>query len=210
MTFNMLRDRWQDTLHAIFKRVEARRKRLADLGEKSLRDGETSMDLSRFSEPMALFKDIFTQLLAPKRLIDAIPQKNDLFYELEGDELSVSTLSGGEKEVLNIAFDFVMREPSHCIVVFDEPELHLHPELTYKLIQTLKAIGERNQFLFCTHSPEIITASLDHSVIFIAPPQDDDSNQAMLVTPEDETHLALKLLGQSIGIISLGKWNSFS
>ena len=205
ITFRMLRDRWQDTLHAIFKKVEARRRRLASRAENLLKDGKKSMDLSGYSDLLAPFKETFTQLLTPKRLLDVQPQKHDLFYEHEGTELSVSTLSGGEKEVLNIAFDFVMRSPSDCIIVFDEPELHLHPELTYKLIQTLKAIGDRNQFLFCTHSPDIITASLDHSVIFITPPKDDDSNQAMLATPDDETHLALKLLGQSIGIISLGR-----
>lgn len=204
-TFGRFRDRWQDTLHAIFKRVEARRRRIADRGENLLKDGKKSMDLSRFSDPLAPFRETFTQLLAPKRLLDAQPQKQDLFYEFEDAEFSVSTLSSGEKEVLNIAFDFVMRSPSDCIIVFDEPELHLHPELTYKLIQTLKAIGDRNQFLFCTHSPDIITASLDHSVVFIAPPKDDDFNQAVLATPDDETHLALKLLGQSIGIISLGR-----
>ena len=205
MTFAGLRDRWQDTLHAIFKRVESRRRRIANRAETLLEKGEKSMDLSRFSDPMAPFKETFSQLLSPKRLLNAEPEKQDLFYELEGTELSVNTLSGGEKEVLNIAFDFVMRSPSDCIIVFDEPELHLHPELSYKLIRTLRAVGDRNQFLFCTHSPDIITASLDHSVVFIAPPKEDDFNQAVLATPDDETHLALKLLGQSIGIISLGR-----
>ncbi len=106
---------------------------------------------------------------------------------------------------MNIVFDFLLRKPADCIVIFDEPELHLHPELSYKLLQTLRGIGSNNQFIFCTHSPDIITASLDSSVIFIAPPKDADSNQAIVVREEDETHQALKLLGQSIGIISLGK-----
>jgi AAA ATPase domain len=64
-------------------------------------------------------------------------------------------------------------------VIFDEPELHLHPELSYRLIQTLRAAGVRNQFIFCTHSAEIISASLDNSVVFIAPPKEPPINQAM-------------------------------
>jgi hypothetical protein len=114
-------------------------------------------------------------------------------------------LSSGEREVVNIVFDFLLRAPSDCVVIFDEPELHLHPELSYRLLQTLRRTGIRNQFIFCTHSAEIITASLKHTVVFIAPPKDDTFNQALLVKEDDETHQALKLMGQSIGIISLGK-----
>lgn len=42
---------------------------------------------------------------------------------------------------MNVVFDFLLRNPSDCIVLFDEPELHLHPELSYKLLQTLRTAG---------------------------------------------------------------------
>jgi AAA domain, putative AbiEii toxin, Type IV TA system len=123
---------------------------------------------------------------------------------------STSTiLSSGEREVVNIAFDFQLRQPRDCIVFFDEPELHLHPELSYKLLRTLRSIGERNQFILSTHSPDVISASLDQSVVFVAPSQEgaDGSfeNQAIPVAESDETNQALRLLGQSIGIVALGK-----
>src|SRR5205823_1764116 len=86
-----------------------------------------------------------------------------------------------------------------------EPELHLHPELSYKLLQALSAQGSNNQFVFCTHSPDIISASLENSVAFITPKTPAIDNQAIVVHRDDATHHALKLLGQSIGIISLGK-----
>jgi hypothetical protein len=69
----------------------------------------------------------------------------------------------------------------------------------------LSSIGKNNQFIFCTHSPEIITASIENSVVFLKPRQGDHSNQALLVRRDDNTHHALNLLGQSIGIISLGR-----
>ena len=105
--------------------------------------------------------------------------------------------------MVNIVFDFILRNPSDCVIIFDEPELHLHPEL--KLLQTLSSIGKNNQFIFCTHSPEIITASIENSVVFLTPKRPDRSNQALMVSRDDVTHHALNLLGQSIGIISLGK-----
>jgi hypothetical protein len=94
-------------------------------------------------------------------------------------------------------------------VFFDEPELHLHPELSYRLLQALQEIGKNNQFIFATHSPDIISASLDRSVIFVSSPELDMNqqpiNQALPVTEGDSTNRALQLLGHSIGIISLGR-----
>ena len=110
---------------------------------------------------------------------------------------------------MNIVFDFILRTSSDCIVFIDEPELHPHPELSYKLLQALRSAGTRNQFVFCTHSPDIITASLDQTVIFLAPPvaNADGSyrNQAIRVRDDDATNEALRLLGQSIGVIALGR-----
>jgi len=105
-----------------------------------------------------------------------------------------------------VVFDFLLRKPKDNIIFFDEPELHLHPELCFKLIQALKLSGERNQFIFCTHSSEIITSSLDNTVVFIkANPNNTNENQAIVVKENDETNKALKMLGHSVGIISLGK-----
>jgi hypothetical protein len=75
----------------------------------------------------------------------------------------------------------------------------------YKLLQTLSRVGKRNQFIFSTHSPEIISASLENTVVFITPPRGANVNQAIVVHRDDQTHNALQTLGQSIGVISLGK-----
>ena len=81
----------------------------------------------------------------------------------------------------------------------------MHPELSYKLLQTLSSIGRRNQFIFATQSPEIISASLENTVVFVRPPQGDADNQAIVINRDDQTDHALQALGQSIGVISLGK-----
>lgn len=148
-------------------------------------------------------------LLAPKQMLDPTARDQRLQYTIGTNTLEFATLSSGEREVVNIAFDFLLRRPSDCIVFFDEPELHLHPELSYKLLQTLRSIGTRNQFVLSTHSPDVITASLDQSVIFVSPPRTSPEgapeNQAIAVTEADETNRALRLLGQSIGIVALGR-----
>ena len=203
-SFNELKNRFQDTMHSIFRKLHSRREEMANRAETMQREGHTSMMLD-FTDPLIPFKRAFTQLLAPKELLDPEIKRQALFYQFEGKQLPLSALSSGEREVVNIVFDFILRNPSHSIVIFDEPELHLHPELSYKLLQTLQTVGESNQFIFCTHSPEIITAALDNTVVFVSPPTADDRNQAIPVREDDDTHQALRLLGQSIGIVALGR-----
>jgi len=211
--FNSLASRFNDTVHSIFRKVRSRREALALRAEELIQtkrfeensDFVIRIDASDFPDPLLPFKDPFSQLLAPKVLVEPEPRNQQLFYSMSGHELPLTSLSSGEREVVNIVFDFILRNPNDCIVIFDEPELHLHPELSYKLLQTLRNAGHRNQFIFCTHSAEIISASLDYSVIFISPPKPGGGNQAVQVREEDETHQALKLMGQSIGIVSLGK-----
>lgn len=202
--FSRLRERFQDTQHSLFRKVQSQEKEIAKRAKELLRSGSESMPLD-FPDPLQPFKNAFRQLLAPKTLLDPDPRDQQLFYEYLGQRFPISCLSSGEREVINIVFDFILRNPSDCIVIFDEPELHLHPELSYKLIQTLRSSGSNNQFFLCTHSPDIITSSLDHSVVFLSPARSTNHNQAICVHEDDETNQALRLLGQSIGIVSLGK-----
>ena len=199
-----LKSRWQDTQHAIFKKVLALRSTLGASAMRFRREGKDSMALS-FNDPLQPFKDAFTKLLSPKILVEPDLQNQTLMYQ-EGDEKRpIETLSSGEREVLNIAFDFILRKPSDCVVFFDEPELHLHPELLNRLIKTLRTSGERNQFFLISHSPEVIASSLEDTVIFLTKPKSDNSNQATILKPGGETTEALSALGQSVGVVALGK-----
>ena len=203
-TWSTLRNRFQDTLHAIFRKIHSLESDIARKARELQRQGESKMDLD-FEDPLRPFKEAFSQLLSPKVLHDADIKKQRLTYQHDGQTFGLESLSSGEKEVLNTTFDFLLRSPSHCIVFFDEPELHLHPELSYRLLNTLRSIGTRNQFILCSHSPDIISATLDQSVVFIAPKKTGVANQAVLVREDDQTNQALRLLGHSIGIVALGK-----
>lgn len=203
-SFNTLASRFQDTLHSIFKKVQSQKTSIANRAIQLREAGHGSMNLN-FDDPLVPFKEVFHQLLSPKVLKGINNQGNSLQIETSSGEITEQNLSSGEREVLNIAFDFLLRQPSDCVIFFDEPELHLHPELTNKLLNTLKNIGENNQFIYCTHSAELISANLDNSVVFIQPALADGGNQAVKISLEDETYDLLKTIGQSIGVVSLGK-----
>lgn len=135
-SYRYLRDRYDDVQHSLFKLVESQRRKIAAQAELLMAQGITKMSLD-FADPLKRFKEAFHQLLAPKEFVSVDTRRQQIIYSFEGQELPMSTLSSGEREVVNIVFDFLLRNPSDCIVFFDEPELHLHPELSYKLLQTL-------------------------------------------------------------------------
>ncbi len=199
-----LNHRWEDTQHAIFKKLESQRTSIGNRAIQLRNEGRDSMRLL-FSDPMIPFNEAFSKLLGPKTFATPRIREQRLTYMDGENEFDIEYLSSGEREVLSIAFDFILRNPSHCIVFFDEPELHLHPELLYRLIMTLRSVGESNQFILLTHSAELISSSLDESVIFLTPPKEDQGNQAVKIEPTGDVAEALHQLGQSVGIVSLGK-----
>ena len=204
ISFTGLANRWQDTQHAIFRKIQSQKTSIANRAIQLRNEGHTQMNLE-FSDPLEPFQNAFEKLLSPKKLHRADVQNQRLMYMEDSEQRDVDTLSSGEREVLNITFDFILRKPSHCVVFFDEPELHLHPELLARLITTLRTVGESNQFILISHSPEVIASSLDDTVIFLTPPREDQSNQAVVLEEKDSAAEALHRLGQSIGVISLGK-----
>ncbi|HEX4996926.1 MAG TPA: AAA family ATPase, partial [Terriglobia bacterium] len=203
-SFNPLKSRWQDTIHAIFKKIQNQKNSIASRAIQLKEAGHSTMNLE-FADPLDPFREAFDRLLGPKRLVGVDIQKQTLRYAEGEREDNVASLSSGEREVLNIIFDFILRQPSDCVVFFDEPELHLHPELLHKLIATLRSVGKNNQFFLVSHSPSVISASIEDSVVFLTPPKGDGSNQAVLVKPDDLTSSVLHKLGQSIGVVALGR-----
>ena len=199
-----LRNRWEDTQHAIFKKLENQRTSVGNRAIQLRNEGHDSMQLT-FSDPMIPFNEAFSKLLGPKTFTKPRIRDQRLMYMDGENEFDIKSLSSGEREVLGIAFDFILRNPSHCIVFFDEPELHLHPELLSRLITTLRHVGESNQFILVTHSADLISSSLDETVVFLTPPKEDRSNQAVKIEPTGDVAEALHQLGQSVGIVSLGK-----
>ncbi len=204
LSFGGLVNRWQDTQHAIFKKIQSQKTSIANRAIQLRNEGHRQMNLG-FNDPLEPFRDAFEKLLGPKKLHRADVQSQQLIYVEDSEQRDIQTLSSGEREVLNITFDFILRKPSHCVVFFDEPELHLHPELLARLITTLRTVGESNQFILISHSPEVIASSLDDTVIFLTPPREDQLNQAVVLEEKDFAAEALHRLGQSIGVISLGK-----
>jgi ABC-type cobalamin/Fe3+-siderophores transport system ATPase subunit len=202
--YQPMKGRFEDTIQSLYRKIRSQKEDISKRALSLKEAGETSMPLD-FKYPLEKFEEAFSKLLPGRTLEKLNEQSQTVMYKIDDAILPLTSLSSGEREVVTIVFDFLLRDPKDSIIVFDEPELHLHPELSYRLLRTLRDVGERNQFVLSTHSPDIITASLDQSVVFVAPPNVERSNQAVQLREDGEAAKILHLIGQSIGVISLGK-----
>ena len=113
-----------------------------------------------------------------------------------GDKVPFQDLSSGEKEVFFILSFFLRNDVRDAIVVLDEPELHLHPELGRLLIRTIQEIRPRNQVWIATHSGEIIDEAGRDRVFLL---DRREHGRTVRVTPATDESRAARLLRELFG-----------
>src|SRR5665213_1384134 len=152
--------------------------------------------------------DALLQLLFPEYKFTE-PTKDipdNLYVELPTrDTIPFNDLSSGEKEVFFITTFFLGQNVQNAVILIDEPELHLHPELARLLIKTMLSVKPHNQIWVATHNPEIIDeAGLDHTT-FIE--RDPATRKAIATNGADEdagVQQLRKLFGLS-GFMGVGR-----
>jgi AAA15 family ATPase/GTPase len=179
---------------------------------KGLASESKSVTLSKVEDPTEKYINLFNQLLHPKIMSPIGIQSSTIqFIDTDGVQRTFNDLSSGEREILILIFDLFTQNPSDSIILIDEPELHLHPELAYRFLSTLAHVGERNQFFLFTHSADIIGSSLDNGVHFLRPKTVIKAgNQVVRIDHENlpKSNL-IPNLRETIGMISIGKKIAF-
>lgn len=205
---NSFSNRWQEFVTYIHQKSAARDKKLAEVMKESP-DLLGSEILKKYPDPMLKYKEIFTTILPNKTLLDINPAAPGEFkYSDEsGQPLPFSSLSSGEQEVIKVLFDVARKDIRHSVIIVDEPELHLHPTLTFKLIEALKNIGDHtNQFIFLTHSPDLISTYYSTGDVYFIDQKDNGGNQAHRLSDLDHEHKEVaSLVGQNLGMFAIGK-----
>ncbi len=99
------------------------------------------------------------------------PNYSSLDYSLKlidenSHEKPIDLFSSGEKGLLQLIFAIFGRDIKHGVMVIDEPEVHIHPQMQQKIIEILrKAISDLDmQFIVATQSPIFVTKDTIESV----------------------------------------------
>ncbi len=83
------------------------------------------------------------------------PFNNAYLTKKENLDLPVKYLGSGVEMIISLLFLETMASFSEgkLVILIDEPELHLHPSLQYKLADYLEDISKTHQVIISTHSP---------------------------------------------------------
>lgn len=82
------------------------------------------------------------------------------------NSINVTELSAGEKGIIHFIFSIYGFDLENGVMIIDEPELHLHPQIQQKYIDILnQAIDDMKiQFIVATHSPILINSKTINNV----------------------------------------------
>lgn len=179
--------------------------KMRDLQElqKSLQDS-TTVPTDSLSEIRKFFDDFFSPMKFVDVHIDTSPF--EFIVATPRGTIDIDDLSGGEKEVLNMFVRFHQLQPKGAVILFDEADAHLHPDLERRYLDVLRKLGTNNQLWITTHSPEMmIGAGPDSLYTAIKEPQQENGNQFVRVTDDETLYESLCELMGSRGLVSFNQ-----
>ena len=122
-----------------------------------------------------------------------------------GTVLPFQDLSSGEKEVFFILSFFLRNDISDSIIIIDEPELHLHPELARKLLHSMRTIKPKNQIWCATHSPELIDEAGRERTYYLRMHEDRQRAECFAAVDEGSEIQALRDLFGYAGYVGISR-----
>lgn len=108
-------------------------------------------------DPLAPYNDLLARLFPGYSFVDVTNSDLALRIQLpSGVAIPFQDMSSGEKEVFFILAFFLRHNINSSVIVVDEPELHLHPELARKFVRLMRNVRDTNQIWLATHSADLI------------------------------------------------------
>lgn len=108
-------------------------------------------------------REIFRHFLPDQEFVDVRIPSNfsglpEIIVRSRGVEHDINQLSSGQREILMTYTHLERLRPSASIILFDEPELHLHPTLQRRVIAHLRRLIElgSNQIWVITQSDAVV------------------------------------------------------
>ena len=109
---------------------------------------------------------------------------NRPIFKQDGNNIAVSIehLSAGERQIYGHIVSLMIVNPSNSIILIDEPELGLHPAWQQVIMSIYTKIGQNNQFIIATHSPQVIATTHFNNLILLK--KNMDSHNIEVIYPK--------------------------
>jgi hypothetical protein len=203
-------DRAKETLARGEQKFQFTKQYLAGLRMHDLQELQASLPSGKASinDSLEEIREFFNLFFAPMRFKDVYIYKSPFEFVIstpQGD-IDIDDMSSGEKEVLNTFIRFHQLKPKGAVILFDEADAHLHPDLERRYLEVLRQFGKESQLLITTHSPEMMIAAGTESLYtVIKEPPANGGNQLLRVTQNEQMHRVLSDIMGSRGIVSFNQ-----
>lgn len=134
----------------------------------------------------------------------------DVLLDTHTQAFSFDAVSGGIAAIIDLAWQIHMYKQLHdeFVVVIDEPETHLHPELQQHLLPDLLKAFPNCQFIIATHNPLMVTA-VAHSNVYVLNYNESGLVESMMLDTINKAASADETLREVLGLpYTLPQWAS--
>jgi predicted ATP-dependent endonuclease of OLD family len=117
--------------------------------------GKLEKDREHIFAPLRLYEKTVNSFLDDKSV--EVDGSGALKIRLSSSlELDWHLLSSGEKQILILLTEALLRVDKPVVYIADEPELSLHVTWQERLLESLVTLGGQKQIIVATHSPDIV------------------------------------------------------
>lgn len=96
-----------------------------------------------------------------------LESESNLVFVKDGERrIQLNNLSAGEKQLLIILLTALLEKRQEYIMVLDEPEISMHIDMQYTLIDNLLKLNPNVQLIVSTHSPSIFGSGWGDKVVY--------------------------------------------
>jgi predicted ATPase len=107
-----------------------------------------------FIDPFSSYGSAVNEVLPHLRFRGVDTRKRTVLFEVDGTSLTFDDLSGGEREIAFLLGQIERFRLRRGLLLIDEPELHLNPDLLRRWLSYLRGTVESGQVWIATHSLE--------------------------------------------------------
>lgn len=197
-----LSDRVYDALMMLERKELATKASHSDAVQAWLAANQQDSCPVREQPPLEKLFELFHEIF-PRLSIRYDQNTKNITVRKGTNEYPISAMSDGEKQAFSILADFVELSDDYGLIIVDEPELNLHPELAERIWNLIESEFPEKIYCYATHS---LSFAMRRQVERIVVLSDDPANMTELTNLADFSSLQLtEFLGSIPGIISASK-----